>query len=52
MWCWWLQDSVILGKKMAAGGFGTVFRGSLLEDNGNSSEVVIKKVRSQQLANG
>lgn len=38
-----LQDSVILGKKLAAGGFGTVFRGDLIEEDESSSEVVIKK---------
>ena len=39
-----LQDSVILGKKLAAGGFGTVYRGDLIEENGDETEVVIKKV--------
>lgn len=43
-----MQDSVILGKKLAAGGFGTVFRGSLVEENGDTSEVVIKKVSVQK----
>lgn len=34
----------MLGKKLAAGGFGTVFRGSLMEEKGEDTEVVIKKV--------
>lgn len=40
-----MQDSVILGKKLAAGGFGTVFRGDLVEENGEEVEVVVKKVQ-------
>lgn len=40
-----MQDSVLLGKKLAAGGFGTVYRGDLMEENGQSTEVVIKKVQ-------
>lgn len=34
----------MLGKKLAAGGFGTVYRGDLMEEDGDSIEVVIKKV--------
>lgn len=45
-----LQDNVVLGKKLAQGGFGTVYRGELLEDNGKTEDVVIKKVSCQSCA--
>ena len=35
---------MLLGKKLAAGGFGTVYRGDLMEEDGARTEVVIKKV--------
>ena len=34
-----------MGKKLAQGGFGTVYRGQLKEDDGALTEVVIKRVR-------
>lgn len=41
-----LQDSFVMGKKLAQGGFGTVYRGQLREEDGSLTEVVIKRVNS------
>jgi len=40
-----LQDDIKMGKKLAQGGFGTVYRGELIEgDGGGMAPVVVKKV--------
>ena len=40
-----LQEDIKLGKKIATGGFGTVYRGELIDDRtGESSSVIVKKV--------
>lgn len=33
-----------MGKKLGDGGFGVVFKAELKEDNGEKTEVVVKKV--------
>ncbi len=44
-----VQDSVRLGKKIATGGFGTVYRGDLIDDEapGEARAVIVKKVHHQ-----
>ena len=40
-----------LGKKLATGGFGTVYRADLLdEETGEEREVIVKKVRASLAA--
>jgi len=39
------QDDIILGRKLATGGFGTVFLGDLRKEDGTLVPVVVKKVR-------
>lgn len=41
----WPQDDIILGRKLATGGFGTVFRADLKEGDGTTTPVILKKVR-------
>lgn len=41
-----MQEDIRLGKKLASGGFGTVFRGELLDIYPEAElPVVVKKVR-------
>ena len=45
-----LQENVRLGKKLATGGFGTVYRADLVdEETGEEREVIVKKVRASWL---
>lgn len=37
------EDDIILGRKLAAGGFGVVYKAELKEDNGKKTDVVVKK---------
>jgi hypothetical protein len=40
-----LQDDIKLGKRLAQGGFGTVYRAELLDESGEpSTPIVVKKV--------
>ena len=39
-----LQDSFVLGKKLAAGGFGTVYKADLVKENDELQPVIVKKV--------
>ena len=40
------QENVRLGKKLATGGFGTVYRADLVDDeSGDVRAVIVKKVR-------
>ena len=43
-----LQDNLRLGKKLATGGFGTVFKADLIDDEnpGDVRSVIVKKVPS------
>ncbi len=42
-----LQDNLRLGKKLATGGFGTVFKADLIddEDPNDVRDVIVKKVQ-------
>jgi len=39
------KDDIILGRKLAAGGFGVVYKGELKEANGERTDVVVKKAQ-------
>jgi hypothetical protein len=39
-----IQEDIILGRKLATGGFGTVFLGQLRKADGSLMPVVVKKV--------
>jgi hypothetical protein len=39
-----MQDDINLGKKLATGGFGSVFLGQLKEEDGSEQMVIVKKV--------
>lgn len=41
-----LQEDIKLGRKIATGGFGTVYRGELFDQDDKPSQVIVKKVRS------
>ena len=41
-----MQDDIVLGKKLATGGFGTVYRGVLNTVDGGQLPIIVKKVRS------
>lgn len=41
------QEDVILGRKLATGGFGTVYRGELLCRDGSKMPIIIKKVQGR-----
>ena len=38
------QENFLLGKKLAAGGFGTVYKADLVRDNDELQPVIVKKV--------
>lgn len=40
-----LQDDVVLGKKLGTGGFGTVYKAELKDENGRKTEVIVKKAK-------
>ena len=45
---WWrlrVQEDIKLGRKIATGGFGTVFKGDLFDQDDKASPVIVKKVR-------
>ena len=44
-----LQDDFKLGKKLATGGFGTVYRAALDDGSPEGRQVIVKKVRQQFL---
>ena len=44
IWVARLQEDIRLGRKIATGGFGTVFKGELFDENDDSSRVIVKKV--------
>eukprot|EP01023_Acetabularia_acetabulum_P009110 TRINITY_DN14028_c0_g1_i1.p1 TRINITY_DN14028_c0_g1~~TRINITY_DN14028_c0_g1_i1.p1 ORF type:complete len:585 (-),score=71.46 TRINITY_DN14028_c0_g1_i1:332-2086(-) len=37
------KDDITMGKKLATGGFGTVYKGTLTEDDGEERQVIVKK---------
>ena len=39
-----MQEDIIMGRKLATGGFGSVFMGELKESDGSTTPVVVKKV--------
>ncbi len=39
------QSDIILGKRLGTGGFGTVFKGEIKEEDGTRTPIIIKKVR-------
>lgn len=39
------KEDVILGKKLATGGFGTVYKGELKESDGTRTPIIIKKAK-------
>ncbi len=39
-----LQEDIKLGKKLGSGGFGSVYKGELLDEDGSTTAVVVKKV--------
>ena len=41
-----LQEDIKLGRKLATGGFGTVFRAELFDEEDKPSPIVVKKVLS------
>jgi hypothetical protein len=38
------QDDIRLGKRLGSGGFGSVFKGTLTQEDGTTSSVIVKKV--------
>lgn len=44
-----LQDDIQLGRQLATGGFGTVYRANLREEDGSLTPVVVKKVSSKNI---
>lgn len=47
-----VQEDLVLGKKLASGGFGTVYKAGLIDHNLSNSEardVILKKVCPTQL---
>lgn len=48
-----MQDDFILGKKLASGGFGTVYRADLVDTDADGEtfkkDVIVKKVGTQSL---
>lgn len=38
------QEDVVLGRKLATGGFGTVYKGTLKASGGKQLPIIIKKV--------
>ena len=40
-----LQDDLKLGKLLGSGGFGSVYKATLTEEDGTQTPVVVKKVR-------
>jgi hypothetical protein len=42
---WFVQDDIVLGKKLATGGFGSVYRGFLNTVDGGQLPIIVKKVR-------
>lgn len=46
VWVTLCQENVRLGKKLATGGFGTVYKADLVdEESGDVRSVIVKKVR-------
>jgi serine/threonine protein kinase len=39
------KEDIVLGRQLATGGFGTVYKAELLEADGSKTPVVVKKVR-------
>lgn len=39
------KEDVILGKKLATGGFGTVYRGDLVAEDGTTTPIIVKKAK-------
>ncbi len=39
------KDDIVMGRKLATGGFGTVFKAELKEENGTLSPVIVKKAK-------
>ncbi|GFH05756.1 thylakoid associated Ser/Thr-protein kinase stt7 [Haematococcus lacustris] len=39
------KDDIILGRKLATGGFGTVFRGEMKMEDGSTTSVIVKKAK-------
>jgi len=37
------KDDIKIGKKLATGGFGTVYKATLQDDNGEERDVIVKK---------
>jgi hypothetical protein len=44
-----VQDDLKLGKLLGSGGFGSVYKATLTEEDGTQTPVVVKKVRMAQL---
>jgi hypothetical protein len=40
-----MQDDIVLGRKLATGGFGTVFEGKLKMQDGSMLPVIVKKAK-------
>jgi hypothetical protein len=40
-----VQDDIVLGRKLATGGFGTVFEGKLKMPDGSILPVIVKKAK-------
>ena len=39
-----VQEDIVLGKKLASGGFGTVYRGDLVDEDDKERAIIVKKV--------
>jgi hypothetical protein len=43
------QDDLKLGKRLGSGGFGSVYKATLTNEDGTTTPVIVKKVREQAL---
>ncbi|GMH32543.1 hypothetical protein BSKO_00377 [Bryopsis sp. KO-2023] len=39
------EEDIIIGRKLAAGGFGVVYRAELVEEDGSKTDIVLKKCK-------